>query len=315
MKKILVTGATGFVGANLVRKLTEDKNNEVHILTRKTSNLWRIKDIYNDIIDWKVDLQEKDLLKDIIEKINPEAIIHLAIYGGRPNENDNQKIIDCNFQGTVNLLEACKNINYRVFINTGSSSEYGEKNKAMNESDICNPNNIYGVAKIASTLYCNCIAEQENKNIGTVRLFSPFGDFEDRGRLFPDVIINAIKNKDIDLANPKAVRDFIYIKDTIDFYMNILNNNLDIKGKVYNCGYGSQHSVEYVVEKIVKYLKSDSKIKFGVKEGRKSDTEIWYGDISLAKNELNWKPTLEFDRSIEEACEWYKKNIELYEGE
>ena len=310
-KKVLVTGVTGFVGANLARRLVKD-DYEVHILTRETSNLWRIKEIYKNLIDWKVDLREKEKLKNILEKINPEYIIHLAIYGGRPNEKDTEEIINSNFLGTVNLVEASRNINYKVFINTGSSSEYGMKNEKMQENMVCSPNTIYGIAKVGATLYCNYEAKKNNKNIGTLRLFSPFGDFEDRGRLFPDIILALLENKDVNLANPKAVRDFIYIEDVVDLYMKIINENLNISGEVFNCGYGEQHSVEYVANKIKKYLNSKNSLNYGAKEGRSFDTDLWESDISKIKEKLNWTPKLDFDASIEKACEWYKKNKNLY---
>ena len=311
-KKVLVTGATGFVGANLVEKLVETNNFEIHILTRETSDLWRLKKIYDKVIDWKVSLEEKDKLKEVMGKINPDYIVHLAIYGGRPFENEEYKIINSNFIGTVNLLEACKNIDFKVFINTGSSSEYGKKALPMKEDDICEPINVYGISKLSATLYCNYFAEKYNKNIGTIRLFSPFGNYEANGRLFPDLILNALNGKDIDLANPKAVRDFIYIDDALKIYMKILSENIDIKGEIYNLGFGEQHSVKYVAEKVLAYTKSKSKLNFGAIQGRDSDTEIWVSNMDKSKNKFNDIVFDTFDKQIENACEWFKKNKNLY---
>ncbi|MBC2856157.1 SDR family NAD(P)-dependent oxidoreductase [Cetobacterium sp. 2A] len=310
-EKILITGATGFIGANLARRLLKE-DYEVNILTRETSNMWRLKDIYLNLVDWKVDLNEREKLKNIIKKIRPDYIIHLAIYGGRPNEKDTKKIMESNLQGTINLVDACKEINYKIFINTGSSSEYGKKDKPMREIDICEPTNIYGIAKVGATLYCNYIANRDNKNIGTLRLFSPFGDYEDKGRLFPDIIVNALKNKDIELANPNSVRDFISIQETIDLYLKIIKENLNIKGEIFNCAYGEQHSVEYVANKIIEITNTASKLKFGAILGRDSDTTSWVGDISKAKDKLGWSPKSKFEDSLVEVCNWFKENINLY---
>ena len=105
MEKVLVTGATGFVGANLVRRLT-NLNYEVTILHRENSNLWRLEDIIDQINCEIVDLNDVDKLKEIVKKVNPKKIIHLAIYGGLPSQKDEEKIIETNFNGTINLLTA-----------------------------------------------------------------------------------------------------------------------------------------------------------------------------------------------------------------
>lgn len=311
-EKILITGATGFVGANLVRAFLEDGNYEINIITRKTSNLWRIKDILDKVNNYVVDLAKSDKLKEIVKRIKPDYIIHLAIYGGRPFESCDEKIIEANFHGTINLIEACKDIDYKVFLNTGSSSEYGTKNKEMKEEDICEPIDIYGLTKLGATLYCNCISKREGKNIGTIRLFSPFGDYESNGRLFPDLILNALENKDVNLANPNAVRDFIYIGEVVDVYKKIIRENINIKGEIFNLGFGKHHSVEYCARKVLEYTSSKSKLKFGVIEGRKSDTKIWVSDMSKTIEKLKWEPSLSFDEQIKKACIWFKENKKLY---
>ena len=311
-EKVLVTGATGFVGSNLVRKLLKLNKYEIHILTRKTSDLWRIKNIYEQVKDWKIGLNEKEKLKKAIEEIKPDYIVHLAIYGGRPFEDDTHKIIESNFIGTVNLLETCKNIDFKLFINTGSSSEYGIKEHPMQEDEICNPINVYGITKLSASLYSNYIANRYNKNIGTIRLFSPFGNYEAKGRLFPDLVLNALENKDINSANPNAVRDFVYIDEVIDIYLKIIEKNIEIKGEIYNLGYGQQHSVKYVAEKVLEYTESKSKLNFGAIKGRDSDTEVWVSNMKKLKRKLEFEWKENFDEQIRKACKWFKENRELY---
>ena len=311
MKNVLLTGATGFVGSNLARRLVR-KGYKVDILTRNSSDFWRINDIYKELGIYKVDLLEKEKLESIVKEINPEYIIHSATYGGRPLQKETEKIITSNFLGLMNLVEACDKIAYKCFINTGSSSEYGPKKKKMKESNVCEPITAYGVSKVASTLYCNYVS-RENKNIGTLRLFSPFGNYEEKGRLFPDVILNALENKPIYLANPKSVRDFIYIEDVIELYLKILENPEKLKGEIYNCGYGKQHSVEYIVNKVVEITGSKSEIKYNVQQGREFETENWTSDISKVKNKFSWEPGNSFDESIKKSVEWFQKNKNLYE--
>ncbi len=125
---ILITGATGFIGANLVRYFVS-KNIKVNIILRKSSNKWRIKDIIDKTNFFNVDLKDEKKLQQIIKIIKPKTIFHLAAHGAYSYQSDLKSIKDTILDGTINLLNACKKYNFNIFINTGSSSEYGFKKK------------------------------------------------------------------------------------------------------------------------------------------------------------------------------------------
>ncbi len=310
-ERILITGAAGFVGANLVRRLLKEDNYEVHILTRESSNMWRLKDIYDKVIDHKVDILDKNKLSEVIHQINPKKICHLAIYGGYPSQREDEKIINTNLIGTINLLEALKDIDYNCFINTGSSSEYGKKEKKMKETDICEPNTIYGVAKSASAMYCNYVAMAENKNIGTLRLFSVFGDYEEKGRLITTLYTNMLNNKNVKLGNPKAVRDFVYVGDVVEAYLKVLENPEKLKGEIFNICSGKQLSVGEIAEMVKKELNSSNNLEFSNEMGRSFDTTIWLGDGIKIFETYNWKPR-NIEVGIKKSSQWFKENILLY---
>lgn len=311
MKKILITGASGFVGSNLARYFL-GLGYSVHILTRAESKLWRLDDIYKDLNDHKVNLVDKENLSQVVKTILPNFIIHNAIYGGRPSQADEQKIFDVNFQGTKNLLDSCADIDFECFINTGSSSEYGTKLYPMKETDICEPMNVYGIAKLSATLYCNYVAKKSGKNIGTLRLFSPFGDYEDQGRLFTDLAYNCSQDKKVMLANKNAVRDFVYIGDVLSLYNMVLNSPAKLKGEIFNVAYGEQHSVEYMAEKVRELMNSKSDLSYDAISGRNSDTNVWKADITKVKDVFDWSPDKDFDLSVKQACSWFIENRNLY---
>lgn len=312
MEKILVTGATGFVGANLVRRFIKE-GFDVHIIVRKTSNIWRIENILDKLTIHYSDLIDYENLEKIFINVKPTYIIHLAIYGGRPNQEDEVEILNSNLIGTMNLINAANKIEYKAFINTGSSSEYGQKDIAMKESDVCNPINMYGVTKVSATMYCSYKAITENKNIGTLRLFSPFGDYEDKGRLIPDLILGSLIEKRVKLANPDAVRDYIYIEDVCDIYMKILQNPEKIKGEIFNLGYGKQHSVKFMAETVKKLISEDIELKYNEINGRKADTDIWIADIEKIKRTFDWEPRYNMEKGLKKSIEWFQNNLNLYE--
>lgn len=316
-KKILITGATGFVGANLLHCLVKS-DNEIHVILRETSNIWRIKDIVNKnkVKKYYCDLTNREKIKKIVSNIKPEIIFNLSVYGGYPFQKDSMKIINTNFIGTVNLLDACTDMGFDCFINTGSSSEYGIKNKPMSENDLLEPINEYGIAKAAATLYCQAIGRREKLPIFTLRLFSPYGYYEGPTRLIPYLIIYCLNNKELKIFTPNAVRDFIFIEDVIKAYFMIVENREGVlPGDIFNIGSGEQHAVKEIFEIIKKLTKYTKKPQWGKMENDNrgiKNLKIWIANNSKSKKSLNWSPEYSLENGLEETVNWYKDHLYLY---
>ena len=314
-KKILITGATGFVGANLLRKLIDSKN-DIHIIIRSTSNLWRINDIIDKVNTHVCDLTNRESVEKLVLKIKPQIIYHLAVYGGYQFQEESLKIINTNFIGTVNLLDACTDIGFDCFINTGSSSEYGTKDKPMSENDLLEPINDYGIAKAAATLYCQAIGRREKLPIFTLRLFSPYGYYEGPTRLISYLIISCLKNKELKIFTPEAVRDFIFIEDLIKTYFMIVENKEGVlPGDIFNIGSGEQYTVKEIFEIIKKLTKYTKKPQWGKMENDNREIKnlkIWIANISKSKKFLNWSPEYSIENGLEETIKWYRDHLYLY---
>ena len=311
-ERILVTGATGFVGSNLIRKLIRN-GYEVHIFTRNTSDKWRINNILPDLNEHVVDLLEEKKLKDLTEHIEPDVIFHLAnlgVYGGV--HSPDKKVFETNLFGTINLINACDNVDYQCFVNTGSSAEYGPKKSSMKETDVCEPVNVYGISKCASTLYGSFIAKTKDKPIIGLRLFSPFGPYDDKSRLMTYSITNALQNKPLMLANPGSVRDYIYIEDVLDLYIQSIGKASKIKSEVFNVGSGSQKTSSYVVNKIIEITDSISKVKWNSIQGRSHDAQKWEANNAKLRKCFNWKQKYQIDEGIRLTVSWFENNMSLY---
>ena len=314
-KKILLTGATGFVGANLLRKLIDSKN-DIHIIIRNTSNLWRINDIIDKVNTHVCDLTNRESVEKLVLKIKPQIIFHLAVYGGYQFQKESLKIINTNLIGTINLLDACCKIGFECFINTGSSSEYGIKDKPMSENDLLEPINDYGIAKAAATLYCQVIGRREKLPIFTLRLFSPYGYHEGPTRLIPYLIISCLKNKELKIFTPDAVRDFIFIEDLIKAYFMIVENKEGVlPGDIFNIGSGEQYTVKEIFEiikKLTKYTKKPQWEKMENDNRKIKNLKIWIANISKSKKFLNWSPEYSIENGLEETIKWYRDHLYLY---
>ncbi len=308
----LVTGATGFVGANLVRTLVK-KNKKVSILTRNKKLNWRLSDIAKDIDIYEVDLLSPNLEK-VLDKISPSHVYHLAAYGSLPKEDNREKLIDINIKGTMRLLTLVQKYPLKIFVNTSSSSEYGVKTKPMKENDILLPVNDYGISKVATTLFATNEAKRYNIPLITFRLFSVYGFFEEPTRLVPWVVNKAIRNNQIDVTSPTHVRDFIFIDDVVNAYLKASIKKFT-PGEICNIGTGQQHTVGDVVQCVMEITKSTSKINWGGYAVQKRQVEkgMWKADTTHAKSLLDWEAGISLEMGLNNMITWMKKNNTYYD--
>lgn len=307
----LITGASGFIGSVLLRRLVEQKQ-EVHLILRKESKTWRITDLLDKVTIHYSDLSKVTELIDIVNKVKPTIIYHLATNGAYSYQKDANQIIETNILGTWNLLQACNTIDYDLFVNTGSSSEYGSKQFAMRETDIVEPNSYYAVTKCAQTLLCSHIAKQEHRHIVTIRPFSVYGPYEEPKRFVPTLMNALMFNREMNLVSPETARDQIYVDDMVDAYLKIdeLKNN---PGEYFNIGTGVQSTIKEMVDTAIKVTQKNAQFKWGTMEGRSWDTNNWVADISKARQLLKWTPKINLEQGLKFTWDWFQKNYQLYD--
>jgi len=310
-KRVLITGATGFIGSNLLRRCVKD-GADVSIFIRKDSNIWRIKDVLANVEKFKVDLVDKETVQKSVNKIKPEIILHTGVYGALSSQSDRKRIMEVNLEGTVNLIDCCKKFDYDLFVNSGSSSEYGLKPQAMREDDTLEPFSPYGVSKAMAGLYAQKTAQDCRKPIITLRLFSPYGYFEDYNRLIPTVILSCLRGQNIKLSSLHSVRDYIFIDDVVDAYLKAFECRKKIAGIIFNIGSGTQYKIEDVVKKIIRLTGSKVKPVWGSLKNPRIEPARWQADISLARKELHWLPGYTLDKGLAKTIEWFRRNIKLY---
>ena len=212
---ILVTGAAGFVGANLLRRLTAT-GAAVHAFVPARTDLWRIADQAPRIVIHEVDLIDRPAVEQAVRAIRPRVIFHLAAHGAYAHQTDATGIVRSNLEGTVNLLNACAEIGFSAFVHSGSSSEYGIRHEPMREEMRLEPNSLYAVTKAAATLYGRHVAVSRELPVVTLRFFSAYGPWEEPGRFVPTLLSSLLDGTLPPLVTPTTARDFIYIDDIVD---------------------------------------------------------------------------------------------------
>ena len=302
---ILITGAAGFVSSNLTRYFVS-RGIKVNIMIKRSSNTWRLNDIIKKTNVHYTDISDINNVKKIIKKIKPKTIFHLATHGGYSDQTDLVKIKKSILDATYNLINECKKYKFNIFINTGSSSEYGFKNKAMKESDILVPNSYYSVFKSSSSLYCQYESLKSNIQIVTIRPFHVYGPYERSNRLIPSLIRNMLNDKKVKLVSPKVSRDMIYISDVVNFYI-MLANKKNLKGEIFNLGSGKKTTIKEIYNFLKKITNYKVKNYWGSMKNRYWDQSIWYSNNSYVKTKLNWKPKVGLEKGLLNTVNWYKK--------
>jgi nucleoside-diphosphate-sugar epimerase len=203
-------------------------------------------------------------------------------------------------------LKACSEVDYKVFINTGSSSEYGAKQSAMRESDLLEPNSYYAVAKSAQSLVCQQMARADRRPINTFRLFSVYGPYEEPTRLVPTLIRRCREGRQLDMVSPDTARDFIHVDDVVAAYLQVGQLNLQC-GEVFNIGTGIQSTMREVVRAVMNSTHSTPRVNWGNMPARSWDTETWFADISKVRRVLKWTPRIGLAEGIERTTAWFRE--------
>jgi len=154
-------------------------------------------------------------------------------------------------------------------------------------------------------------AKEHNLPVVNVRLFTAYGYYEDKAKLMPSIILNALQDKPIELSSPGNVRDFIFIEDAIEAFLNIVQSDKQYKGEMFNIGSGQQHSIAEVVEAVEKALGKQLQVQYG-KENYYKEPKAFIADITKAKHTFNWEPQHNFAAGIVKSVAWYQANQYLY---
>lgn len=310
MKRVIITGGTGFVGANLTRRLLSE-GHEIYLLVRPGYHPWRIESIRAEIRLYEVNFADEKALSRIVSRVRPEWVFHLAVHSAYSSETDLRQMIQTNIIGTTNLIEACLKTGFEVFVNTGSSSEYGFKDHAPSEVEWLEPNSHYALTKAFTTLFSRYTAESRGARLYTLRLYSVYGPYEDPARLMPALITKGLKGMLPSLVNPDTAHDYIYVDDVTEAYILAATQTSQEAGAVYNIGSGVQTSLRQVVEVARRVLGITVEPKWGSMPNRTWDTKVWCADNRKIRDELGWQPKHSFEQGFRKMVDWFLNNPAL----
>ena len=302
-KRALLTGASGFVGANLARRLLRE-GHDVHLLLRSGHAPWRIAAIQKDVNVHVADLGDRSGLTQLLSRVRPDWVFHLAVYGAYPSQREWQTMVETNIVGTMNLVEAAASVGFESFVNTGSSSEYGLKDHAPSETEWIDPDSHYAVTKASATLFCRYTARARRLTIPTLRLYSAYGPFEQPTRLIPTLLVNGLEGRLPSLVDPTIARDFTFVADVCEAYVLAASHRYDDPGAVFNIGSGRQTTIGEIVELVRRKLDIAEQPRWGSMPARDWDTVTWVANNQTARRELSWSPQVGLEKGLDLTLEW-----------
>lgn len=310
MKRVLVTGGTGFIGQHCIPLLIE-RGYEVHATTSKNiENLH--SDFASDIkskITWhQADLLDSSQISDLLSNVKPSHLLHFAWYlipGQWATAGADQ-----NFRWAQTSFEL-----YRCFkeqggvraVTAGSCNEYDCNYGYCSESVTpLTPNTFYGRSKASVFEYSNAYLNEMGISSAWGRIFFVYGKYEHPNRLVSSVIKSLLANKPALCTEGNQIRDFLYTEDVADAFVTLLES--DLTGAI-NIGSGNPVTLKQVVNKIAKKLKGEKLVQFGARPTPANETPLVVADIQRLSIELGWKPKHDLDSGLDETISWWKQNI------
>jgi len=309
--RVLVTGASGFIGSHLTRRLVAE-GAEVHALTPAVSSVYpgRLLDLRDKIKLHEANITDRSAMDAVARDVRPSIIFHLAAYTHVGKSW--QRVDECvqsNVQGTVNLLKALEPVGYDRFINTGTSEIYGDIDVPFREDAQVNPISPYSVSKYAAERYCRMFHQGLGWPIVLVRPFNAYGPAQSPDRIVPETIVRALRKHEMKTTSGRQTREFNYVEDLADGFVK-LATRAGIEGQLFNLGCGEDVAIRDVVTMILDLMDNPIDPDIGALPDRPN--EIWrmYCDNTRAREQLGWAPKHSLREGLEKTIEWYRAELD-----
>lgn len=306
MKKVLITGATGFIGQHCLRELAA-RGYEIHALSSKDAP--EDENEHEKNVTWhRVDLLKREQVFDIMSAVQPTHLLHLAWYavpGKYWTSTENFRWV----QASLDLFEAFASVGGQRIVAAGSCAEYewGSDQPCSETKTPLNPATVYGACKHALRIMLEAYATQANLSAAWGRIFFLYGPHEYPSRLVASVIRSLLRNEPARCSHSQQVRDFLYVADVAEAFVALLES--EVTGAI-NIASGQPIALQDVIYKIADKLGRRDLVQLGAIESTSNDPQLLVADTNRLNNEVGWKPRRPLDEGIDETIIWWKQQFE-----
>lgn len=313
-KRVLLTGATGFLGSHLARRLVRC-GASVHLIKRRSSGIFRLEDVADVLTVHEADLVEDGRIRECVRSIRPQIVFHCA--ADRNVANDIRLIsgmINVNVKGTMNLLEALSEQGGELecFVNTGSSDEYGDGPAPFCETQKESPVSPYAASKVAANYFSLMMWKSRKVPVVILRPFLTHGPYQSTDMFIPSLIRHCLAKRDFPMSTGEQTREVHYVDDVVNAFLLAASNRNAI-GHIFNIGNGIEFAVRDIADMIVRLMGNPIRLLPGSVPRRPGEAVRMVSGSSKIRDLLGWKPQTGFEEGLKRTIEWYMIHSERLE--
>ncbi len=300
---ILVLGASGFIGANLLRYLIKARSDVYG--TASSLPAWRLSGLPDSNIIVTDVLVEYNLTQ-LLDRVKPRTVFDCVAYGAYSFQSETDIIYKTNLNYVVRLVKELQRRNVIRYIHAGTSSEYGDNASGPPETASLTPNSHYAASKAAASGLLYYLGKKEGFPCVNLRIYSGYGPYEDSSRLIPNLIAKGLSGQYPPLVNPDVSHDFVYVEDVARAFVSAaLNLDETQYGESFNIGTGVKTTIAEIAETARQTFNLEGAPQFTM-PSRPWDVTDWYASPTRAADALGWVATTSLKEGLDRTINWYQ---------
>lgn len=308
---ILVIGASGFVGVNLLRACIDVREDVTG--TFFSGDNWRLHDIHAAHVTF-LNLQDASSVQSVFARIKPKTIFDCSSFGAYSFEDNFELIHSTNYLCFIRLMEEISGYDIAAYIHAGSSSEYGLNATAPVESGALIPNSHYAVSKAATSQAITYYGKVRHVPVVNLRIYSAYGPYEDSSRLIPVLCEKSLHGKLPSFASEDISRDFIHVDDVVHaFITSAVNMNAELSGESFNIGTGVNTTLLTLSNIAQDVFDISEEAQFDSRVGRTWDVDNWFANTEKSQQMLEWKAKISLDDGLTRTRDWWRNYLKQSE--
>ncbi|HNN12369.1 MAG TPA: SDR family NAD(P)-dependent oxidoreductase [Anaerolineales bacterium] len=317
-KKVLVTGAGGFIASHLVEHLVRE-GVQVRGFVRYNSRndlgmlKWLAPEILSQVEIMQGDLRDNEAVRNAVRGV--DTVFHLGALIAIPYSYVNpREVIDVNIMGTLNVLMAARDFGTRRVVHTSTSEVYGTAQYVpIDEKHPLQGQSPYSASKIGADRIAESFYRSFETPVVTLRPFNTFGPGQSMRAVIPTIIVQALTRDEVKLGSLEPSRDFTFAKDTANGFVKVAEAE-GVLGEEINLGNDNTIRIGDLAEKIFKLIGKTPKIVADpqrVRPGKSEVMKLWASN-EKAKRMIGWEPRISLDEGLRATIEWISTHIDLY---